>query len=307
MLRDLLSRLAGEGIAADDRGVDLVDRSRPQAEIVPVSAVVHLRDEPDPRSALLTQAVLGEPLDLMVRREGWLLVRTGDGYMGWVRRGGLSEPGEEYRRLRETGAEARVRVREVLLREAPDERAAPVREAVFDSRLICMDRRDTWTRVVLADGIDAWVPGSALAGPGDMPRYPGAGHVLEAATSMLGAPYLWGGTSPKGFDCSGLVQRVFGHFGVLLPRDADRMQGALEGAWRGGEGEPGDILFFGEERPDHVGIALGGGAFLHASRWVRIQSLDPASRDYRSDLAASYRGAARVPPLGRPVGLRESG
>jgi cell wall-associated NlpC family hydrolase len=125
--------------------------------------------------------------------------------------------------------------------------------------------------------------------------------------SMIGAPYLWGGTSPKGFDCSGLVQRVFGHFGVLLPRDVDRMKGALESAWRGGEGEPGDVLFFGEERPDHVGIALGGGDFLHASRWVRIQSLDPASREYRCDLAASYRGAARVSPLVPPSRLAEAG
>jgi hypothetical protein len=136
MLRDLLSRLAREGIEADDRGVELLDRNRPPAEIVPVSAVVHLRDEPDPRSALLTQAVLGEPLDLMARRGGWFLARTGDGYLGWVRGGGLAEPGEEYRLLREGGAEARVRVREVLLREAPDEGAVPVREAVFDSRLM---------------------------------------------------------------------------------------------------------------------------------------------------------------------------
>ncbi|MFH1681458.1 MAG: C40 family peptidase [Candidatus Eisenbacteria bacterium] len=293
-LRSLLDR---EGIRADDRAIELLDRASPTRRLVAVSAVVHLRDEPDPRSALLTQCVLGEEMDGLVEKGKWVLVRTGDGYLGWCSRRGVAAPGDEYERLRAERRHFRVIARETLLLGAPSGDAFPVREAAFDSHLIGRTRKGSWIEVLFADGAVGWVREEAVRPDEEIPRRPSPETVLETAKRMIGVPYLWGGTSPKGFDCSGLVHRVFGHHGVSLPRDADRMKAALEPTWVGKEAAPGDLLFFGAERLEHVAISLGGSEIIHASGWVRMESLDPASTVYREDLEAVWIGAGRVPGL----------
>jgi cell wall-associated NlpC family hydrolase len=106
-------------------------------------------------------------------------------------------------------------------------------------------------------------------------------------------PYVWGGKSPKGFDCSGLVQFVFGLHGVRLPRDSDQQYAC---GVRVRDPAPGDLLFFGREGVSHVGVALGGRDFLHARGEVRRNSLDPASPLHDAELAALLLGARRVLP-----------
>lgn len=88
--------------------------------------------------------------------------------------------------------------------------------------------------------------------------------ILEEALSFLGTPYVYGGTGPDGFDCSGLVYRVFGDHGVVLPRTAGGME-TMGAAVERDELEPGDLLIFDD--PKHVGIYLGDGSFIHSSSW----------------------------------------
>jgi cell wall-associated NlpC family hydrolase len=113
-----------------------------------------------------------------------------------------------------------------------------------------------------------------------------AERVVELARKQLGAPYVWGGASPSGFDCSGLVMWVYAKVGVSLPHNA----AALYAAGRPVKGElkPGDLLFF--SGLGHVGLYIGHGRFIHApqsGRSVEIQSL--------SDRSGSVVGARRVP------------
>jgi gamma-D-glutamyl-L-lysine dipeptidyl-peptidase len=90
------------------------------------------------------------------------------------------------------------------------------------------------------------------------------GLVLASARSFLGLPYLWGGTSPWGFDCSGLVHYCHRQAGLVVPRDASAQQQAADAVPLGTE-RPGDLYFFASGRHiDHVGFVTGDGEMLHA-------------------------------------------
>lgn len=101
--------------------------------------------------------------------------------------------------------------------------------------------------------------------------------IIEEAKKYLGTPYVWGGATPKGFDCSGLVQFVYKKFGVNLPRVSQQQAGA--GERRAVDDlDVGDLVLFnhGKNGPGHVAIYLGGGQILEAPRTglnVRIRSL----------------------------------
>ncbi|MFL0195629.1 NlpC/P60 family protein [Clostridium sp. WILCCON 0269] len=109
--------------------------------------------------------------------------------------------------------------------------------------------------------------------------------VVAYASNFLGVPYVWGGTSPSGFDCSGLVQYVYAHFGINLPRTSQSQQGVGVPVSRG-ELEPGDLVFFGSPAY-HVGIYVGDGAFINAPRTGDVVKI--ASLDARSDFTGGRR------------------
>lgn len=116
-----------------------------------------------------------------------------------------------------------------------------------------------------------------------------AAAILADAASFLGTPYLYGGTGPEGFDCSGLVYRVFGDHGIDLPRTVTGMESAGEPVSRE-DLEPGDLVIF--YAPKHVGIYVGDGSFIHSSSWenrgVILTSLE------QENYARRYTSARRV-------------
>ncbi|MCR3761011.1 C40 family peptidase [Clostridium felsineum] len=102
--------------------------------------------------------------------------------------------------------------------------------------------------------------------------------IVKYAESFEGTPYLWGGTQPGGFDCSGLVQYVYGHFGIKLPRTT--YEQVNEGQTVVGDLQPGDLIFFepSDKGPDHVGIYAGDGYFIeapHTGANVRLSPIRP--------------------------------
>jgi cell wall-associated NlpC family hydrolase len=122
---------------------------------------------------------------------------------------------------------------------------------------------------------------------------------------FVGTPYLWGGRSPYGYDCSGLAQTFYGFMGVAIPRDADLQ--CRDGMEVAGEPEPGDLLFFGKAgvglagvryaHVTHVTISLGGADFMHASGssvGITTNSFDPHSSIYNAYLK-EFSGGEEVP------------
>lgn len=123
---------------------------------------------------------------------------------------------------------------------------------------------------------------------------PAAGNLVNTAAQYLGVPYVWGGSSPSGFDCSGLMQYVCNANGISIPRVADDQLHSSTGTYIGSRDqlEPGDLVFFGSDGyASHVGMYVGNGTFIHAPHTgdvVKYSEID--SSYYR----ARFLGGRRV-------------
>lgn len=151
-------------------------------------------------------------------------------------------------------------------------------------------KKGRFVKVMMPSGKCGWIPASCLE---DFESWkaaarPDADSIISTAYMFLGLPYIWGGNSTKGVDCSGLTWMAFHMNGMGLPRDAFKQ--ALKGVEVPEEEmRRGDLIFFGTpadgDKPEsvsHVAIYLGDGMIIHSSQVVRISSLDPSSPDFYS-------------------------
>jgi cell wall-associated NlpC family hydrolase len=147
--------------------------------------------------------------------------------------------------------------------------------------------------IVLPDGRIGRIAAAALRTLSDVAG--GSMGLRAILKEVLGVPYLWGGRSTFGFDCSGLVQFVFETLGTRLPRDSKDQaeRGRLIGDLK--QLRPLDLIFFGSAAGvDHVAVHLGGLEMVHSSGYVRVESLARTSRGFRPDLLQRFRFARRV-------------
>jgi len=251
--------------------------------------LLDVRPKPAHAAELASQLLLGETVALLARSPdgGWLRVRNdADGYAGWVRAWGIVEASSartsRWRKL----ARARVGIPLGQVRTSRGG-GASVSPVFFGGRLIAGRAAGGWCAVELPDGRRGHLPAAALA----------AEPTLEARiASLLGSPYLWGGRSPAGYDCSAFVQQVLLERGVRLPRDArDQCRRSRKLA---GRERPGDLAFFRRpgEPASHVGIALGEGYFAHCRGRVMVNSVNTDNELYDKDLKPQFMGWYRPSP-----------
>jgi gamma-D-glutamyl-L-lysine dipeptidyl-peptidase len=254
------------------------------------ASVAEVRREPAHAAEQVTQALQGEVLEPLLHEDGWVLGRLPDGYIGWVRDWhlrlvGASEPPAFAQR-----AAARIATPLAVLREAPRDDADACAETVFGASVARRERRNGWSEVELAAGRTGWLPDAVLrSGTGSWPAE--IPSLLATLRRFVGIPYLWGGKSPKGFDCSGLVQFGFALHGANLPRDSDEQ---AECGTAVDVPQAGDLLFFGKQRVTHVAVALGPDNYLHARGEVRRNALSEGIPGYDAELRALWCGTRRV-------------
>lgn len=230
------------------------------------AAVAPVHGEPRVSAAQVSQSVLGRRLDLLSRRDAWWRVRADDGYIGWVHHGYLRVGEAAWARAWEHGEDGRPMVS--LGAELVDPEGRTLARLPWGARVV----RDAAGRFLLPDGRRGELRAGELIDADRVPdRFPPvAERVLRSARRWAATPYLWGGVTPAGADCSGFVQSVYRMHGIPLPRDSDqqaRVGSAVEAGTDFAGCRAGDLLFFSErpERVTHVAISLGGSRIIHAA------------------------------------------
>ena len=165
-------------------------------------------------------------------------------------------------------------------REAQLRRQLAARLAAQQQQAPATALASTVAPVVSSDGGSAPAP----VGPAPPPTH---SSVVSIAMHYLGTPYVWGGASPSGFDCSGLVMYVFAQVGVSLPHSSYAQYGMGSPVSRD-QLQPGDLVFF--DGLGHVGIYVGGGSFIHAPHTGDVVRISSLSGWY----ASTYVGARRI-------------
>ena len=269
---------------------------------LPINSVATLRREPSVTVEMVTQTLRGLPLEVLKQERGFLLVRTDDGYLGWVSDDRVVWGGDSLRQVWETSPKAVYTQVEGVAYAKKSRKSVPVFDVVLGNRLKRIKAGWRWTLVESPDGKRAYLRSRDVIDFDEyQQRSPEAGSILETAVQLRGRPYLWGAASPKFMDCSGFTQTVFRHNGMLLQRDASMQvhQGtAVDTTGFPARLQPGDLVFFSPvpHRITHVGIYIGDSQFIHCAGEVKINSFDPRDKNYNNYRHRSIRQVRRVIP-----------
>jgi hypothetical protein len=273
--------------------------------IITVS-VANMRSDPGEDAELSSQVLMGSVVKILKKKGGWVYIQSPDKYLGWA------DP-DQLVRVTESTAKEWTNAKRVFVTsyfgfvlQRPDAQSFPVCDITGGAVLKDLGTTGEWTKVGLADGRTGFIPKNSVidyAQWGEQLR-PVADNIERTGRYLMGVPYLWGGTSPKGVDCSGFTRTVFLLNGQQLNRDANQQAEQGEEIEPGAQFEnlrKGDLLFFGrkadEKRPErivHVGIYLGDRLFIHSSGKVRLNSFDPASPIYDEPDLNRFVRARRV-------------
>ena len=280
-------------------GVDLGDNIY---GIVSLS-VINLRKEPDHGAELVSQSIMGTPVRILKNENYWLLIQTPDKYIAWTENSSV-------RRMNESEIEDWKAAPKLIymnnsgwIYESNDEKGV-IGDLVAGCIMKSAGSSKGYVRVILPDGREGvvreksvrefnnWKSGETASGD----------DIYKVASTMMGIPYLWGGSSAKAVDCSGFVQSVYFLHGIILSRDASLqvLHGQPVDIINGWNNlQAGDLLFFGSvrnsrHRVTHVAIYKGESEFIHSAGRVMVNSLDSTRSNYSSYRKNSLLSARRI-------------
>lgn len=270
-------------------------------------SVANLRGNPAHSAELVTQATLGMPVKVFKKKnDSWYYIQTPDGYLAWVDYGGIES------KTQEEMADWKSKDKVIYLNPygrsyvKADKDSEVVSDLVAGDILELVSDQNAFYEVKYPDGRKAFVEKldakpykewlSSLDQTGE--------DLVATSKKLMGLPYLWGGTSPKGVDCSGFTKTVYFLNGMVIPRDASQQvhTGVVVDSTKHFENlVPGDLLFFGKKATDstkerviHVGMWIGNDQFIHSMGKVHISTMDTTSADFDEYNYNRYLRSKRV-------------
>jgi hypothetical protein len=302
----LIDRLNDKGFEVVNE-VKLLPDINLEGEIYGVinNSVSNIRSQPKHSGELATQALLGMDVKVLKKQGSWFLIQTPDKYISWIDHGGLVI-------MNETSHDAWSLSEKIIYLEPagyvyaiPESKKDKIADIVMGCQLKLVSELDEFYEVQYPDGRLGFVEKSKsekfekwLANLDSLKQL-----MVNRALSLNGTPYLWGGTSSKGMDCSGFTKTVYLMSGLVIPRDASQQVNEglnVDPNLSFNNLEIGDLLFFGtpatdstKQRTTHVGLWIGDNQFIHASGNVRISSVDKNSSNYDEANVNRYLGSQR--------------
>lgn len=269
-------------------------------------SVANIRTKPDHAEEMATQALLGTPVKIFKKESGYFLVQTPDGYISWVEDDGVTPVSkQEFEEWKNSG-------RVIYLKEfgfsysKPDVTSTRVSDLVAGNILVMLGEENNFIKLKYPDGRIAFVEKENCQNLNEWleKKNPTNADIISSAEKFMGIPYLWGGTSAKGMDCSGFTKTVYFLNGLVLARDASQQvnTGILVDTQNGFENlQAGDLLFFGsqatdttKERITHVAIYISNNEFIHAAGRIKINSFDKNAPNFSKFRLLHFIRAKRI-------------
>ena len=223
-------------------------------------SIIPIRSEASDKAEMVNQILFGEHFKILENRKKWSRIRLShDNYRGWIcNKQWLEIKKETYKTLEKEVSTMTTDILDVITKDYPQP-------------------------IVIGSILPSYKSGHALIGEImyqfdglTTPGYSKKEKLIDSALMYLNAPYLWGGRSPLGIDCSGLTQMVYRLQGINLPRDAYQQSEIGTTLSFVEESDAGDLAFFddNEGKITHVGIIMENNHIIHASGRVRIDKID---------------------------------
>ena len=284
-------------------------------------SVCNNRFEPNHAAEMATQVLLGTPVEILKKERGYYLVRTPDNYISWTDDAGIEAMTLEEFNAWQSADKVVYTSQYGHAFSKPLGKASPVSDVVAGNVFKVLNRKRKYYKVSYPDQRIAYIPVK------DAAKYknwvsrsnPQASNVLNTATSLLGVPYLWGGTSVKGLDCSGFTKTCYFLNGIIIARDASQqvLSGEQVDIFESDTVniikalknlKAGDLLFFAagkykvdKPRVTHTAIYIGEGRFIQAAGLIRINSLISGDSYYDEFQTRTLVNAKRIlTSIGKP-------
>ena len=307
---------------AENQGIKTEVVTLPNGELsktpygVIAQSVVNLRVGTSRAKGMATQSFMGQQLEV-IERDGdtqWYKVKTAQGYIAWI-------PAPSFVLLSKAQSDSLKSLPKAMVTVPTtfafntEDHSQVVSDLVYGDVVVLEKQNKEWTEVVLPGNRKAVIKTSEIT---ELSKWQKEAKfdkefLVKYAYDYLGQPYMWGGNSFKGIDCSGFSGAVYYAMGKFLPRDASQQikQGeiveyTIENKLVDGKNhklmvadnlEVGDLLFFGNvksKRVTHVAIWIGDNQYIHSSGKVHVTSVDPADDNYKEYLVESLLGVRRI-------------
>lgn len=278
-------------------------------------SVCNIRSKPTHSAELATQSTFGTILKVYKEQDGWFLVQTPDAYLGWLDAAGFQKANKTDVAIWKDSSKIVYLPDYGFSYESTSTSAGIVSDLVAGNILRFSGYEGDFAIVEYPDGRTACIPAQEVL---DYEEWinepqPTAEQLLVTARSFIGRPYLWGGTSGKGVDCSGFTKTIFYLNGILLPRDASQQVHAgmpVETDTTLSNLKTGDLLFFGrkatedkKERITHVAMYIGDGKIIHSAGSVKIESMRRGEPGFSENRLQSFIRAKRMLPADAEHGI----